>query len=157
MASTARQRSGLRGVGKLRRTLRRLGPEATKDIRKPIERGADFILGDMLSLVPKDSGDLARALDRRIARDGLTARIGLVTPSKQRDLFYARFVEFGTKGGQVTARRAGGLPYTMNVPARPATPFMQPAFDLNRAQIVRETQTAIRLVLERVSRQGGAS
>lgn len=134
MASTRRQRSGLRGVGKLRRTLRRLGPDATAEVRTAVKRGADFILADMQTLVPKDTGDLARALDTRIARDGLTARVGLVTPKKQRDFFYARFLELPS------VRAAQGM-----------QPFMQPAFDLNRGMILRETQTAIRQVLRRAA------
>lgn len=138
---SGRRRSGLRNVGKLRRTLRRLDPEVTRELRVAVEEGAEAILQDMVSLVPKDTGDLARALDQRTARDGLTARVGLLTKKKQQDNFHARFLEFGTKGAP-----------NKNIPPQPARPFMTPAFDLNKDWILKRASKGIGLALVRASR-----
>jgi HK97 gp10 family phage protein len=136
--TTRRQRSGLRGVTKLRRTLRRIDPDITREVREEVERVTERILADMQSMVPKDTGDLAAALDKRVARDGLTARVGLVTKAKQRDFFYARFIEFGTKEGK------GPHP-------QEARPFMQPAFDVNETEAKRRITQAINDALRRAA------
>jgi len=131
-----RRRSGFGGVNKLRRTLRRLDPEILKGVQDVVTKGAERIAADARSIVPVDSGDLQSAIGVRLGRDRLTADIG-ISPGggKKRaaarsDLFYARFVELGTKGGP-------------NYPARPARPFMGPAFDQNEKQITADLREAI--------------
>lgn len=138
---SSRQRSGLRGVGKLRRTLRRLDPETTKELREAVEEGAEAMLQDMVQGIPKDTGDTAALLDKRVARDGLTARVGMVTAKAKRDGYVARFIEFGTKGDP-----------KRNIPPQPARPFMTPAFDLNKDWILTRARKGISLALERAAR-----
>lgn len=156
MSARRRQRSGLRGVNSLRRTLRRIEPEAKAELATAVEEGAEAILQDMVMLVPKDSGDLAHLLDKRVARDGSTARVGLVTKKRQQDGFYARFLEYGTKGyaaGQTRSRQGSKTTSTVrrNVPARAATPFMGPAFDLNKDWILERASKGIDLALARAA------
>lgn len=141
--STAAQRRGLRGVSKLRRTLRRLEPEAREGIKHAIEKGAEGIKADMMILIPKDTGETAVLIDKKIARDGLTARIGFVTKKAQKDGYVARFIEFGTKG----------FP-DRNVPAQAARPFMQPAFDRNKEWILRDCKREIAKALKKVTSNG---
>lgn len=85
-----------------------------------IETGAEDILLDMVGGVPRDSGDLAAALDKKISKSGLSARIGLLTKTALADHFYWLFLEKGTKGYP-----------PFNIPPMAATPFVAPAFDLN--------------------------
>lgn len=139
-SARARQLRGLAGVAKLRRTLRRIGDDASTEIRPIITEAAAAVHADMLALVPKDSGDLAALLDRAVSRDGFTARIGLLTARARRLGFYARFLEGGTKGDPAR-----------NVPAQAARPFMQPALDLNRSWLVRNIDRAIARVLARAA------
>lgn len=130
------RRSSFAGVNRLRRTLRRIDPDARRLVQKAVADGAEAIRQDARALVPRDTGDLARGIDVALGRDGLTAQIG-ISPGggkKRRaaraDLFYARFIEFGTKGGN-------------GQPARPARPFMGPAFDLNRTYVLDRMAEAI--------------
>ncbi|MFX4223537.1 MAG: HK97 gp10 family phage protein [Thalassobaculum sp.] len=143
--ATARQRAGLLGIGKLRRTLRRIDGEAQRELREAVDEGAEAILRDMQLLVPKRTGALARLLAKRVARDGLTARVGLVTKKAQRDGFYFRFLDAGTKG-------APGR----NIKPQRALHIRAKAFDLNRDWIKSRTQRGIALALKRASSGGGA-
>ncbi len=80
---------------------------------------------------------------------------GLVTPRLKSDGFYARFVEYGTKGYSVGDRRAAGwredgaddphrkskrrglrfAKIKRNIPPRPAHPFFRPAIEAVRARV----------------------
>jgi HK97 gp10 family phage protein len=142
--ATARQRAGLQGIGKLRRTLRRIEDEAQRELREAVDDGAEAILQDMRALVPVRTGALARLLGKRVARDGLTARVGLVTKKAQRDGFYFRFLDAGTKGNP-----------KRNIPPQPALHIRATAFDLNRDWIRSRTQKGIALALKRAASGGG--
>lgn len=141
---TRRVKSSYRGVNKLRRTLRRIdqamGPGTTKPVQREIADGADRILARMLSRVRRRTGRLAGLLRRRVARDGLTARIGLLTKRAERLGFHARFQEFGTRGSP-----------ERNIPPQPADPFIGPAVDAEAPGIVRKARRAIDQVLRRAS------
>lgn len=134
--ATARQRSGLRGVGKLRRTLRRIEQGSDSRIKPVMTQAAQAIHADMLAMVPVGTGQLAQLLSYRVSPDGLTARIGLVTRRAQRDGFYGRFIEHGTKGSE-----------KRNIPPQPARPFMAPAFDANAGWAVDNIRAAISMVI----------
>ena len=114
------RRSGLRGQKQVREFLKSRPDAITRKVAGEIETGAEDILLDMRGLVPKDTGDLAAALDFKVARSGLKARIGLLTKTALADHFYWLFLEKGTKGYP---------PH--NIPPLAATPFVDPAFQLN--------------------------
>lgn len=138
--STARQRRGLAGVSKLRRTLRRLEPEATAGIRDALERAAQTMHFDMLSTIPKDSGETAQHLSYKVSRDGLTARIGFIGKKDVEDGYVARFIEYGTKGYP-----------KRNIPAQPARPFMAPAFDKSKGRVAKEISDEIGKLLAKLA------
>lgn len=126
------------GVSRLRRLLRRLPEELTDGIKTAIREGAEAIHHDALTMVPKDTGNLAAGIDYRISRDGFSADVGIVTGKGKRrmrlrrSLFYGHFVERGTKGSP-----------DHNIPPQPARPFLQPAFDMNRDWIMGRLSQAI--------------
>ena len=128
--STSRQRRGYAGVNKLRRTLRRLEPEATAGIKQVILRGSQAIEADMMINVPKDTGVTASHISYKISRDGLTAQIGFVGKRDVEQGFVARFIEYGTKGYK-------------SIPPQPARPFMSPAFDANKGWISKDIRREI--------------
>lgn len=144
--STARQRAGLRGVSKLRRTLRRIEPESREGIAKAVKKGAEAIEADMMIGIPKDTGDTAALISHKIARDGLTARVGFIGKRASEQGYVARFIEYGTKGYP-----------KRNIPPQSARPFMGPAFDANKDWIVRETQREIARVIADISRGDGTN
>ena len=133
--------SGVQVSRRLRWVFRSLEDEARAELRDEMEKIAQRIAGSMLERVPQRSGNLRNLIDYRVAKSGLTARIGYVTPKDRRDAFYARFLEFGTKG---YAPRG--------IPPLAAQPFIQPAFDAYKNIFIAEAAKAVRQALERVSR-----
>jgi HK97 gp10 family phage protein len=116
-------------------------------VKKAMEYAANKILADMKMLVGRDSGALAAALTKLEMEDGKKYFIGLPTPELARQYFYARFLEQGTKGGLVVARRrtkdGRGKPYTLRVPPKARRPFMEPALNMNADDIDRLIKKAI--------------
>jgi hypothetical protein len=153
--------SRITGNKKLRRTLRRIDPSATRELHQAIEDTAEAIKQDQIAGAPVDEGDMVREISVKKGRDGLTAvigpgaksisisknpfieaRKGIRGATKKHRVFQfmkAYWIEFGTKGGNGS-------------PALPPRPFVQPAFDLNRAYGLRRIRQAIKLALERASR-----
>ena len=128
----AGRRSGIKGVNRLRRTLRRLPDAVTEDIRNEIIYAAKLVHATALQTVPAKTGNLASLLSWKTSRDGLSARIGFIGRKATRKGFYARFLEFGT------ARTA-------------ARPFLFPALESERDHIVKRLRRAVRKTLIRVS------
>ena len=170
--ATASQRSGIRGINKLRRTLRRIEPELQEPIRQAIKNTAESIKLDAVAGAPIDEGDLVRSIDYKIGRDGFTAVIGpgaraaeiarrragspfatriasgeiRLSAVNKKDLFQffkAYWIEFGTKGSP-----------EHNVPPLPARPFMGPAYLLNEEYGKAQVRAAVKQALERASRGG---
>lgn len=129
-------RSRVRGVNKLRRTLKRMGPEATAEVREALADGAEKILQSAKDRVPVDTGNLQQLLSAKSSGDGMSARIGLRGKRANRRAFYGRFIEFGTK-------------------IRAARPFLVPAFEQNKDGIVARLRVALDRVLTRISSAGG--
>lgn len=136
--STARQRSGLRGVSELRRALKGLPAEMRKEIGLVVADAAIQVQADMYVLAPKGETGLTSAnIESRMSEDKLSARVGYL---KQADDgpssagFVARFIEFGTKGQN-------------GVGAQPARPFIAPALDVNETEIKARMREAVRKAL----------
>jgi len=157
------QRRGIAGVTKLRRTLRRIEPEATKGIVKAIDRTANNIMYTMIANAPRRTGDLADSISMKRGRDGMTAVIGpaarylqlskspfdrsvkMSKPGKRAlmGFFKAYFYEYGTKGDPEN-----------NIPAQPARPFLTPAFDTHKDAGLRDVRRAISDAI-RIASEGG--
>lgn len=136
--------AGLRGSRNFRALLANADKATEGEISEASTKIAKAVLADQLRLVPRDEGDLARALTWRVSKSGLNVRIGLVTKQDRSDFFYARFVEFGTKGfaGRVRSGLANRDPYTVTIPPQAPRPFIGPSFDMNKAEYVREMNEA---------------
>ena len=140
----------VRGSKAVSAALRRAGPLVRQYVGDALEDAGEGVLQDMRLLAPRDTGVMAASLTMLrsdIETDWLRVAIGLPTDRLANDYFYARFVEFGTKGGEVTARSKTGRRYKMRVPARPARPFMGPAVTMNRDDLDRDVRTAIAAAL----------
>lgn len=163
--------SRVRGTNKLRRTLRRIEPGISQGVKDDVRDIAEAVKWDAVSRAPVDEGDLVRSIDYRLGRDGLTAIIGPgakaadiarrkkpaggnvfraatkgVRLSKaNKELLFQFFVgywnEYGTKGNP-----------RKNIPARPAQPFMRPAWDLNRQWGIDRMRRSVNNALERAAR-----
>lgn len=120
-------------------------------LAEALRQGAVLVLSDMTALTPVDAdepGPHARdALTIAAAEDGLSVRVGLPSRELASDYFWFRFLDGGTKGGEVTARRRrpdGTVHrYTVRVPARPALMIRERALDQNIAEIRRLVADAV--------------
>lgn len=159
----ARRRSGFQGVTKLRKTLRRLEPEATKEIKAKIARGAQDIKDDAvrgarnLDKPGVGTGEMIRSITYTFGRDGMTALIGpgadrlkvskspfnttLYKTKRDKEaafnFFKAYWFEFGTKGYP-----------KRNIPPQPARPFMNPAWDMNKDDLIRDIRAEVAKALK---------
>ena len=97
------------GASKLRRKLQRMPEAINAQVRAAIDRGSREALFEMQKRAPVGEAGaqiapsgLARKhlqdqLERRVAKNGLSARVGLLGKVSRRDFFFWRFLEFGTK------------------------------------------------------------
>lgn len=161
--ATRRQRSGLQGVTKLRRTLRRIEPAATEGIRLEIADAAEAIRLDAVSRAPVDEGDLVRSITAKFGRDRLTAVIGpgakgvLIASRLWASPFATRTAGITTTQFPKSARRDlfqffKGYWIEFGTVKMAARPFMIPAFEVNRAHFVGRVRERVRVALERASR-----
>lgn len=163
--------SGIRGLNKLRRTLRRIEPDLQDPIRTAILNTAEAIKQDAIAGAPVDEGDLVRSIDYKIGRDGFTAVIGpgakaaeiarrkggspFATQDRRGEIirlsaankkllfqfFKAYWIEYGTKGSP-----------EHNIPPLPARPFMTPAYLLNEEYGKAQVRAAVKAALDKASR-----
>lgn len=135
MPSTARQRSGLRGVSALRIALKNLPISMRKEIGLVIAESAIKVQTDMYTFSPKETGITASQIESKISSDKLAARIGFLglDDGTTRRGFVARFIERGTKGAP-----------DRNIPPQAARPFIAPALDVNETEITANIRGAIR-------------
>jgi len=156
---------GFQNIGSLRRKLRRMEKHVQSDIPQAIEQTMQAIVADAVRNAPEREGDLKRAIEYKIGRDGLTGvagpgakaaivqktakgsafanrstRMSRVSAHKLLQFFKGYWAEFGTKGNP-----------SKNIPAQPARPFMQPAWDVNSAWARERVRKAINKQLKNVS------
>jgi HK97 gp10 family phage protein len=145
--------SGVRGLARLLAKFDRFPAAAQTEARRAIDAGAEAVLRDMQTFAPRRTGTLVGALESEIAADGLSAKVGIVSEEAQKDAWYARLVEYGTKPhslakGALAPRanrrtRAKLQDQGAQHPGAPARPFVAPAFDINRGAIERELAQAL--------------
>lgn len=170
-----RQARGYAGITKLRKTLRRIEPEATDGIKVAIKNGAEAIESAILFYGHDHhiTGDMLQSVDTKLGRDGMTAVIGpgagsisvskspfnttlYVSQTSKHDawqFFKAYWIEFGTKGA--AARMITSGPYkgrmSPEIPPLPAKPFVQPAWDSNKTSVIASVKQAVKNALMRAS------
>lgn len=133
----ARRSRRITGANRLRRKLRRFPDEATDELRQTIWAFASEMQGDARARAPKDTGTLAANIQARFSRDGLEARVGVITKAAKRKAYYAGFVEFGTR----------------NMPARP---WLVPALEQNRPKFRPQINSAVDRAVRRVARMAAS-
>lgn len=136
------RRSSVQGDFKLRGLLRRIGNEMENDLRPAMVQAANLVLATQQEMIPKDEGDAENALTAFVSKSGLDAQIGIRGKKKNQKIFYAKFIEHGTK--QYT--RGDGV-----VAARPAHPWLRPFYDMNRDEIQSIISRAIASTLKKAA------
>lgn len=156
---TTRRRSSIKGDFKLRGVLRRIGNQMDSDVRPAMQKAADLVLQTQKSLIPVDTGAGRDALTAFVSKAGLNAQVGIRGKKNNKNFYYLRFVEFGTKGTASKGEKnksdgANFFGYAPNIPARPARPFIRPSIDMNRDEIIEIIRKGIDSTLEKAARGG---
>lgn len=123
----------LKGFRQLNRRLRSLDAKlAEKVLRRGSARMAQVITKEMKQAAPRNKGNLRKSItysNKRVRNGGYFARVGAFRTSK-RSGFYAKFLEFGTKGHVIKKASVNNQFYSeVNHPGMSAQPFIKPAFE----------------------------
>lgn len=169
------RRSGLSGVTRLRRKLRNIDKEITKEVRDLVREGLYAIERDALGLVPVDTGDLAHAIEVKISSDGFTGVVGPGVKAAEivrRKTTDRRKGKFGSPFGHTSKKvhlnenqkdqllqffKGYWIEFgtkgnaERNIPPQPARPFMGPAYEANKGWMRRKLKAAIDRALERAA------
>jgi HK97 gp10 family phage protein len=169
----AARRSRLAGNFHLRRTLRNIHGQLDNELKPAMREAADRILATMLQQVPRSGrsdadGHAADALEAFVSKSGLDAQIGLRGLKDNRRYFYLKFLEYGTKGytggkrsgnrNQRDVNKSDGTHFYgkhPNIPARPAHPWLRPAYDVNKEFVLANIRAAVANTLRRASEELG--
>jgi HK97 gp10 family phage protein len=121
----------VKGLAELSKFLDALPVKIEKNImRSALRQGAKVIQQQAIANVPVQSGELRKSL-----KIGTRVRGGTVTAAVKTKVFYAKFVEFGTKAHFITARKKGWLSFggifakSVQHPGSRPRPFLRPALD----------------------------
>jgi len=148
-AAEARERAKLL---ELTLKLGRLEKLPKKELRKILRDGATIIWKDMVARIPVDSGDLKKAMSKKAktvkagkrSRSGVSFSVQMpersLLPQNPEDVtwYYPAAVEFGSRP----------------LGRRNARPFMRPAFDAKRAEVLRLTRTKLAAAIKAEGRRG---
>jgi HK97 gp10 family phage protein len=123
----------VRGLKELQKFLDQLPVKIERNImRGALRAGAKPILAQAIAGVPVQSGELKNSL-----KISTSAKGGTVESKVKTNVFYSRFVEFGTQAHFITAKKGGWLSFggifakSVWHPGIPKGPhaFMRPALD----------------------------
>lgn len=145
------KRSSIKGDFKLRGVLRRISKQVESDMRPAMQKAADLVLETQRSLIAVDTGAGRDALTAFVSKSGLDAQIGIRGKKKNKEFYYLRFIEHGTKGSKGNDRanaknKSDGknfFGFAPDIPAHPAHPFIRPSYDVNRDEIREIIRAAI--------------
>lgn len=164
----AARRSRMSGDFKLRKTLRNIHTQLDNELKPAMQEAANKLLATMEEMVPRDTGRSADALQAFVSKSGLDAEIGLRGKKNNKKFFYLKFLEYGTKGYTGTKRAGGRNRRATNksdgshffgkypdIPARPAHPWLRPAYDVNKEFILASINHAVSNTLKRAVEELG--
>ena len=103
--------------------------------------GANVVLDISQELVPVDTGDLkgtGRVADAGVEKGKVTASVVY-----GEGLDYAAYVEFGTGRRGAASAGAGPYPYKESWPGMVAEPYMRPALDTGRQDVLDAVRDAL--------------
>ncbi|MGP1675928.1 MAG: HK97-gp10 family putative phage morphogenesis protein [Burkholderiales bacterium] len=128
----------IKGLSDLNKFLQDLPVKLEKNIlRSALRAGAKVMQTQAKANVPVQSGDLKKSI-----KIGTRARGGRVTASVKTKLWYAKWVEYGTRAHNIAAKKNGWLSFmgifakeVMHPGAKPH-PFLRPALDATASAAV---------------------
>lgn len=137
------------GLKELDKALKQIGPRAAKNaLRASIRAAGRVVVKDARRRLPPQYDTLKRSLFVKVNRQrdpfSITAQVGPTTGrSAKYDGWYAHLVEFGVDPHEITVKNRKVLVDYSTVygkkvqhPGVPAKPFLTPAFEQNKQEIV---------------------
>ena len=142
-----------KGGKELQAALNQLPAKIERNVmRSALRQGANVIRNDARQNAPVDDGDLKKSI-----KVSTRARGGKVTATLRagdKKVFYAHFIEYGTKPHDIAAKNKkvlvfedGGKATRAKHPGVTAKPFMRPALDDKSDEAVQAVANQIRKVL----------
>lgn len=109
------KRSGLKGVGKVRKVMRALPDECRNELLREMEYAAPAILAHARREAPVRTGGLRDALSYKVYPRTLRLVVGLLGKAKNRKFFYGHILEVGRKAKTVRRRSSTGTRHDYRV------------------------------------------
>lgn len=129
--------------------LRRILTATDNNVKEAMRKAADDLRDEMKARAPVKTGTLKNNITSFVAKNGLRAEAGIRGKKAKKAAFYARWVEFGTKGHGIdpAVRKAlvfeGVFAADADHPGTPARPFIGPAWDAKKPDLIRDVTKAI--------------
>jgi len=128
--------------------IRRILQATENDVPKAMQDSANLLHKEMVARAPKDTGNLQNNISSKVLRKGLRAEVGFRGKKAKSRAFYARFIEFGTKGRKPRGRSnltdsADFFGTEPDIPAMSARPFIAPTWDTKKPEVVSRVSKAI--------------
>jgi HK97 gp10 family phage protein len=102
------------------------------------QAAADIVYEESQVLVPVDTGELHDTADTSVEWTGKTVQGYVVYPAP-----YAAYVEFGTGRRGAASAGAGPYPYSESWAGMVAQPYLRPALDTTRGQVLAAFKEAL--------------
>lgn len=135
----------VQGVSKLRRLLRKMPDDMTREVKNAVRDSANKLERDMAREAPVDDGDLRDALKSNVSRDGLSARVGYWKKGNLRNWrkagWRAAFTIFGTRGAP-----------EQNIPAQTGNNFVGRVAKRQETEIKNRINKAVDSALDKFRR-----
>ena len=131
--------------------MRRILTETDAQIKPAMQDSVNILHKEVMMNVPRDTGNLEDQITAHVAANGLRGEVGLRTKRAKQQGFYLRFLEFGTKGHKIAVGSGkkvlsdGDNTFGTNasIPALPARPVLQPAWDSKKSVIINRVSKVI--------------
>lgn len=141
----------IKGIPSLQRKLQRLKTQTAPMMRPVMEQLAAGIVADMQKVVPVDDGDLRDSIGWTWGpppkgsvsfTQRVSSNLAITIFAGNAKAFYARWVEFGTKGTTGSDKKRAHR-------ATRAQPFFYPTFRANRKVFQRQVRKALHDAIKR--------
>jgi len=139
--------------------LRRILTASENNVKVEMKKAADTLRDEMQARVPVKSGTLKNNITSAVAKNGLRAEAGIRGKKAKKAAFYAPWIEFGTKGHGIKPETRKALAFEgvfamgADHPGIPARPFIGPAWDAKKPEIIKAVTKAIDSAVKKVSEQ----
>lgn len=139
--------------------LGRIIKEVPEIVKPAMQDTVNRMHGEMRRRVPTKTGRLRDMITAFVSKDGRRGEVGFRGKKGRQKAFYARFIEFGTKGHRVTATKKqvlsdGSQTYgtAAYIPPLPARPFIGPTWDDAKPYAINKMGEAMRKAVDKVAK-----